>query len=73
MINTIQAQFIGSNKALPTYTTIESLNNHFPNQELYNVLKIFDPEQLPKLDSELSNYSNEKIKFLSDFYRTEKI
>ncbi|CAG8816153.1 17705_t:CDS:2, partial [Cetraspora pellucida] len=53
--------------------TIESLNNRFPNRELFDALKIFDPEQLPNLDNELSNYSNEKIKFLGDFYRLEKI
>ncbi|CAG8852009.1 35486_t:CDS:2, partial [Racocetra persica] len=56
----------------------EVLPTYGPNlleymEKLYNALKIFDPEQLPKLDSELSNYGNEEIKFLSDFYETEKI
>ncbi|CAG8472995.1 9692_t:CDS:1 [Cetraspora pellucida] len=53
--------------------TIESLNNHFSNRELFDALKIFDSEQLPNLDNELSNYDNEKIKFLGNFYGLEKI
>ncbi|CAG8579745.1 18231_t:CDS:2 [Racocetra persica] len=53
--------------------TIECLNNRFPNQELYNALGIFDLEQLPKLDSDLANYSNKNIKILSNFYRTSKM
>ncbi|CAG8634044.1 211_t:CDS:2, partial [Dentiscutata heterogama] len=72
-VDAIQAQFIDSNEVLPTYAIIESLNNRFPNRELFNALKIFDPEQLPNLDSELSNYGNEEIRFLGDFYGLEKI
>ncbi|CAG8558437.1 5027_t:CDS:2, partial [Scutellospora calospora] len=66
------AQFISSNEVLPTYGSnlLEYITNN--NLKLYNALGIFDPEQLPKLDSDLANYGNEMIKILDDFYRTSK-
>ncbi|CAG8489083.1 294_t:CDS:1 [Scutellospora calospora] len=53
--------------------TITSLNNRFPNRELYEAIKIYDPKQLLISNSDLANYSNEVINILSNFYRTEKI
>ncbi|CAG8720723.1 8025_t:CDS:2 [Gigaspora margarita] len=71
-IDAIQAQFIGNNKVLPTYGSnlLEYItNNNLSIDELPIFIsdfaqatiecldnRIFDPEQLPKLDSDLANY-----------------
>ncbi|CAG8746964.1 14428_t:CDS:2 [Gigaspora margarita] len=51
---------------------IQSLKSHFPDTNLYNAMKIFDPKLLPYKEDDLSNYRNTKIKILADFYGNNK-
>ncbi|CAG8852615.1 10232_t:CDS:1, partial [Gigaspora margarita] len=51
---------------------IQSLKSRFPDTNLYNTIKIFDPKLLPSKEDDLSNYRNTKIKIPADFYRNDK-
>lgn len=41
---------------------IRALKNRFPDSEIYNVLKIFDPKFLPQKESEIAYYGNNEIR-----------
>jgi hypothetical protein len=60
-------EFINFAKAL-----IQNLETRFPNSELYQSMRIFDPRELPQKESELSSYGDEEIDILSKYFGLEK-
>ncbi|CAG8488403.1 334_t:CDS:2 [Cetraspora pellucida] len=51
---------------------IKGLKSRFPNTSLYNSMKIFEPNLLPRKDSDFSNYGEAEIELLANFYDNDK-
>ncbi|CAG8504672.1 9051_t:CDS:2 [Cetraspora pellucida] len=52
--------------------TVESLQDRFPNSEILNSLRIFDPCELPSQYNQIHSYGNSEICSLANFYRKPK-
>jgi len=75
---TILHQYIVDNNipsnSLPSFISkfakaiINSLKNRFPDSEIYNALRIFDPKFLPQKESEISNYGDDDIKVIAEYF-----
>ncbi|CAG8629943.1 1786_t:CDS:2, partial [Dentiscutata heterogama] len=52
--------------------TIESLQDRFPDSEILNSLRIFDPRELPPQYNQIHSYGNNEIKTLVKFYGKPK-
>ena len=50
---------------------IRALKNRFLDSEIYNALKIFDPKFLPQRKSSITNYGNNDIKILVEYFGNE--
>ena len=63
----IKAQFIVTEEILLFISKfaeaiIKALKSRFPDSEIYNSLRIFDPKFLPQRESGIANYGNNDIK-----------
>ena len=47
---------------------VTSIKNRFPNSSLHFAFRIFDPEELPTNNAQLSQYGNQDIEKLGEFY-----
>ncbi|CAB5383548.1 unnamed protein product [Rhizophagus irregularis] len=80
---TILHQYMDDNKILPdnlpsfiskfAKAIIESLKNRFPDSEIYNALRIFDPKFLPQRESDIANYGNNEIKILIEYFGNDRL
>ncbi|CAB5369683.1 unnamed protein product [Rhizophagus irregularis] len=80
---TILHQYMDDNKILPdnllsfiskfAKAIIESLKNRFPDLEIYNALRIFDPKFLPQRESDIANYGNNEIKILIEYFGNDRL
>ncbi|CAG8814669.1 14703_t:CDS:2, partial [Cetraspora pellucida] len=52
--------------------TIESLQDRFPDSEILNSLRIFDPCELPPQYNQIHSYGNSEICSLANFYEKPK-
>ncbi|CAG8459068.1 5342_t:CDS:1 [Dentiscutata erythropus] len=52
--------------------TVESLQDRFPDSEILNSLRIFDPCELPPQYNQIHSYSNSEICTLAEFYGKPK-
>ncbi|CAB5382610.1 unnamed protein product [Rhizophagus irregularis] len=57
-LSAIKAQFIGT---------------EFPDSEIYNALRIFDPKFLPQRESDIANYGNNEIKILIEYFGNDQL
>jgi hypothetical protein len=52
--------------------TVNSLYDRFPDSEILNALRIFDPHELPPHYNQVHLYGQHEIQILSDFYGVSK-
>jgi hypothetical protein len=52
---------------------IKALKSRFPDSEIYNSLRIFDPKFLPQRESGIANYGNDDIKILVEYFGNERL
>ncbi len=66
-----------SSNSLPSFiskfakTIINSLKNKFLDSEIYNALRIFDPKFLPQKESKISNYGDDDIKVIVEYFEND--
>ncbi len=78
---TILCQYMENNSInsnnLPSFISkfaeaiIKALKSRFPDSEVYNSLRIFDPKFLPQRESDIANYGNNDIKILVEYFGNE--
>ena len=79
---TILCQYIENNSInsnnLPSFISkfaeaiIKALKSRFPDSEVYNLLRIFDPKFLPQRESDIANYGNNDIKILVEYFGNKR-
>ena len=68
-----------SSEELPSFiydyslAMVTSIKNRFPNSSLHFAFQIFDPEELPTNNAQLSQYGNQDIEKLGEFYGKERM
>jgi len=52
---------------------IKALQNRFPDSEIYNALRIFDPKFLPQRESDIASYGDDDIKILVEYFGNDRL